>query len=233
MEIATDITDRKITEEKTKTSLREKEVLLRELHHRTKNNMQVISSLISLQADQIEDKQYIDIFNDTKNRIKSMALVHEKLYMSEDISSINFNDYIKTLASNLFHSYGTSAGKISFKTNIDDTVLGIDTAVPCGLVINELISNCLKHAFPEDRTGTITFIFNTNKIEGGLEYNMVVSDNGIGIPEALDIRKTKSLGLQLIITLVEDQLRGVIDLDRTEGTEFRIKFRDQMYEQRV
>ena len=122
---------------------------------------------------------------------------------------------------------------ISLKTNIEDIVFGIDTAIPCGLVINELISNCLKHAFPEDRTGTITVIFNKNKIEDGLEYNMVVSDNGIGIPEDLDIRKTKSLGLQLIITLIEHQLRGMIELDRTKGTEFRIKFREPMYKKRV
>ena len=233
MEIATDITDRKIAEEKTKASLREKEVLLREIHHRTKNNMQVISSLISLQADQIEDKQYIDKFNDTKNRIKSMALVHEKLYKSKDISSIDFKDYIKTLASNLIHFYGTSAKKISLKTNIEDIEVGIDTAIPCGLVINELISNCLKHAFPEDRTGTITVIFNKNKIEDDLEYNMIVSDNGIGIPEDLDIRKTKSLGLQLVMTLIEHQLGGMVELDRTKGTEFRIKFREPLYKQRV
>jgi PAS domain S-box-containing protein len=233
MEIATDITDRKIAEEKIKASLREKEVLLREIHHRTKNNMQVISSLISLQAEQIEDKQYADKFNDSKNRIKSMALVHEKLYQTEDIANIDFNDYIETFANSLISFYEINTGKVHLKINVEDASLGIDTAIPCGLVINELLSNCLKHAFPEDRTGTVTVIFNKNKIEDGLECNMVVSDNGIGIPEDLDIRKTKSLGLQLIITLVEHQLGGTIDLDRTNGTRFHIHFKGISYKKRI
>lgn len=233
IEIATDITDRKMVEHHLKSSLDEKELLLREIHHRVKNNMQVISSLLSLQANQIEDKLYVDKFNDSKNRIKSMALVHEKLYQSKDMANIDFNDYITSLAKSLFQFHEFSEGKITLKINAEKILLGIDTAMPCGLIINELLSNCLKHAFPEGRKGNITITLSKTENEENPEYNIIVSDDGIGIPENFDIRKTSSLGMELIFTLVEHQLQGTLELDRTNGTEFRIIFHDIKYTQRT
>ncbi len=227
------IKDRKKIEQELKESLREKVLLLSEIHHRVKNNMQIISSLLNLQSDQIKDKQYTDIFNDSRSRIKSMALVHEKLYRSEDMANIDFNDYIQSLVNSLILFYEMNTGNIYLNVNAEDVSLGIDTAIPCGLVINELISNSLKHAFPESRKGEITVSFHKASVEGVSEYDLIVSDNGIGMPEGLDIRKTKSLGLQLVMTLIEDQLRGTIDLDRTNGTRFHIRFREICYEKRI
>lgn len=233
IEIATDITDRKMVEHHLKSSLDEKELLLREIHHRVKNNMQVISSLLSLQANQIEDKQYVDKFNESKNRIKSMALVHEKLYQSKDMASIDFNDYITSLAKSLFQFHESSEDKITLKINAEAILLGIDTAIPCGLIINELLSNCLKHAFPGGRKGNVTITLSKTENEENPEYNIIVSDDGIGIPENFDIRNTSSLGMELVFTLVEHQLQGTLNLDRTNGTEFRIMFHEIKYTQRT
>jgi two-component sensor histidine kinase len=224
MEIATDITDRKTAEEKTLASLREKEVLLREVHHRTKNNMQVINSLLNLQSKQIPDRKYHEMFRDSQNRIKSMSLIHEKLYRSADLGHIDFNDYIKSLAKNLFNTYGTPRLRVSLKTDIENVTLDIDAAIPCGLIINELISNSLKHAFPSDREGEIRISFTQTPLDGTNEYILTINDNGIGIPDNIDIKQSKSLGLQLVTSLAEHQLQGTIDLDRDKGTKFSIRF---------
>jgi len=219
-------------EEDIRASLKEKEVLLREIHHRVKNNMQVISSLLNLQADQIKDDQYIEMFSESKNRIKSMGLVHEKLYLSQDIANIDFGDYIKTLANSLFSFYETVIGNISLHVDVKDVVFGVDTAIPCGLVINELLSNTLKHAFPEDRKGEIKVTLKKGEDKAGLLYDLTISDNGIGMPKDLDIRKTETLGLQLVTTLVENQLRGTLEMVSSAGTEFHIRFGETKYKKR-
>ena len=216
-----DITERKRIEEQMRASLREKEVLLREIHHRVKNNLQVINSLLRLQSRQIEDRRHVEAFRDCQNRIRSMALIHEALYQSEDLANIRFRDYIKSLTTHLFRSYGVSAGKIRLKIEADSLLLGIDLAIPCGLVINELVSNALKHAFPDRREGEIKISlrsFDENQIR------LVVSDDGIGVPEDVTTRQAGSLGLHLVTILVEDQLHGEMELDRANGTEFRITF---------
>ena len=219
---ACDITDRKRAEEKTKTSLQEKEVLLREIHHRVKNNLQVISSLINFQTADIRDKRDLAIFRELQNRIRSMSLVHEKLYQSKDLAHVNFKDYIRDLLKTLYRAHGVDKGKIALKIAVKDVSLGIDVAIPCGLIINELVSNALKHAFPEGQEGKIKISLHpTNKSE----VELIVSDNGIGLPEGFDFRKTESLGLHIVTILVEDQLHGKVEVDRTEGTTFKIRLK--------
>jgi len=208
------------TEDQIKASLKEKEVLLREIHHRVKNNLQIISSLLNLQSRYIKGKQVLHVFKESQDRIKSMALIHEKLYQSKELARIDFAEYVRSLVADLFRSYKTDSDLITLKTNIDDVFLGINTAIPCGLIINELVSNSLKYAFPEDRQGEIRIDLHSEK-EG--KFTLIVSDSGVGFPKDLDFRNTESLGLQLACTLV-DQLQGTIGLDRTGGTEFKIAF---------
>ena len=213
--------EHKRMEEQIKASLKEKEVLLREIHHRVKNNMQVISSLLRLQSEYIKDKKYIEMLKESQNRIRSMAFIHEKLYQSKDLANIDFNRYIKSLTDDLFRSYGVSTDKIALKMDIESVSLGVDAAIPCGLIINELVSNSLKHAFPGGREGEIKIVLRRTD---GKEIELLVSDDGVGIPEDLDFRNTESLGLQLVTGLSEDQLQGKIELNRAKGTEFRIRF---------
>ncbi len=223
----------KLTALQIASSLREKEVLLREVHHRVKNNMQVISSLLNLQSDKLRDKQYIAMFNESRNRILAMALVHEKLYRSEDIANIDFSDYIASLANGLFSFYDISPLRIQLKLDIESINLVLDTSIPCGLIINELISNALKHAFPDDSKGELSISFRKLNVLGKDTYNLIVKDNGVGVPADLDFRKTRSLGLQLVTTLVEHQLQGSLKLERTSGTEFNILFREPEYKKRM
>jgi PAS domain S-box-containing protein len=220
--IQRDITERKRAEEKIEASLKEKETLLREIHHRVKNNMQIVSSLLGLQAESIKEKKYLEMFRDSRNRIMSMYIIHEKLYRSRDLEKIEFNEYIRDLANGLLQSHGVEAGKVGLNINVGDTSLGIDFAIPCGLIINELITNSLKYAFPDGRDGKISIILHPL---GKKMFELVVSDNGIGIPGGVDFRKTESLGLRLVTILAENQLHGQIDLNRTGGTEFKIKFK--------
>lgn len=227
------IDEHREAENKIKSSLNEKEVLLGEIHHRVKNNMQVISSLLSLQSDQIKDSHYAEKFNDSRHRIKSMALVHEKLYRSDDMASIDFRDYVTTLAQRLFLFYEKNSDKISLHIQIEDVSLGIDTAIPCGLIINELLTNALKHAFPDNRKGEITVIFNKNSSNIEKGYDLVVRDDGVGLPEGLNVRETESLGLQLIITLIEHQLQGTLEVDSRDGTAFHMSFREVEYQKRI
>jgi len=218
-----DITQRKQAEEQIKASLKEKEVLLREIHHRVKNNMQIISSLLRLQSRYTKDKQILDIFKASQNRIETMAFIHEKLYQSKDLARVDFTDYVNTLTRNLFTTYGVSTARIKLNIDIKNVSLPLDNAIPCGLIINELVSNSLKHAFPTNKQGKIKIALhpiNKNK------WELIVSDNGVGIPEDIDFRNTESLGLHLVTILAEDQLRGEINLNRTEGTEFKIKFEE-------
>ena len=235
--VVLDITERKRAEEQIKASLEEKKALLREIHHRVKNNMQVIASLLNIQSEYIKDEQMLDIFQNCKNRIYAMSLVHENLYLSENLATINSSEYIEALASTLFQTYRIT-GNIALKMDVEDVSLGIDFAIPCGLILNELISNSLKHAFPGDREGEIRIALHAEglRMEARVEVDddtasdsdgkitLIVSNNGVEFPEDLDFRNTESLGLQLVTLLAEDQLDGTIELDRSSGTAFKITF---------
>jgi PAS domain S-box-containing protein len=200
------------------SSLSEKEVLLREIHHRVKNNMQLISSLLSLQADLIDDPRLLAMFTDSQQRIQSMALVHDILYRSDDLARINLADYIRLLITELRLSYRVDPGLINVQVRLDEVFVGIDTVIPCGLLLHELMSNCFKHAFAAGTTGEIRVELQSQPT-GVLA--LVVSDNGCGFPEKLDFRRTDSLGLQLVCSLTE-QLGGNIALERGHGTRFTI-----------
>jgi two-component sensor histidine kinase len=223
-----EIAERKRAEEQIKASLGEKEVLLKEIHHRVKNNLQVVSSMLQLQSRNIKDKETVEMFQESRNRVRSMALVHERLYQSRDLAMVDFAKYIQSLTSYLCRSYGVNTNVIQLKTNLHDVFLGVDTAIPCGLILNELVSNSLKHAFPEGREGEIRIELRS---DGNDKFTLMVSDNGIGLLEDLDFRNTESLGLQLVNTLV-NQLEGTIELDRRGGTTFKITFAEMKYEER-
>ena len=231
--ITRDITERKRAEEQIKASLEEKEVLLREIHHRVKNNMQIIISLLELQRKYITDERALEIFTESQQRIRSMALIHEKLYQSANLAKFDFTGYIENLTNTLFRNYVT-IDNISFSIDVEDILLSIDFAIPCGLILNELVSNSLKHAFPEgtpcfrqdhsENRGKECEIKITLRSVDDNDIELIVSDNGVGIPADLDFRNTQSLGLQLVVALV-NQIKGNIELNRTEGNEFRIKFK--------
>jgi len=207
-------------EERTRAE-KEKEVLLREIHHRVKNNMQVISSLLRLQSGIIEDKKSVEMLKESQARIRSMALVHEKLYESEDLTNIDFNEYIEQLVQTLFRSYAVNGEKIRLKLNIKRVMLNIDKAIPCGLIVNELILNSFKHAFADGDQGEIEvslLCINENEVE------LTVSDNGIGVPEGIDFNNSGSLGLKLV-NILTDQIDGKLDLDQSKGTKFQIRFK--------
>ncbi|MCE8422306.1 MAG: PAS domain S-box protein [Candidatus Methanoperedens sp.] len=217
-----DVTERKRAEEQIRASLAEKEVLLREIHHRVKNNMQIISSLLNLQSDVSKDKNVIDMFKDSRNRILSMSLIHEKLYQSENFTKIDLRGYIKDLANGLFQSFNVDMSRIKLNIEVENVLLGIDSAIPCGLIINELITNSLKYAFPGDKKGEIKILLHST--EGGM-IELMIEDNGVGIPEEFDLRTVRSLGLHLVNILAENQLQGNIELTRTNGAKFKITFR--------
>lgn len=201
-------------------SVKEKEVLLKEIHHRVKNNMQIISSLLNLQSAHTKDKTLRKMFEEAQNRIRSMRLIHEKLYQSKELGHIDFKEYLKALTTDLVRSFGVNTDNIAIVIIAENILLDIDTAIPCGLIINELVSNSLKYAFPDGRKGEIMVAL--EPVEGSIELR--VADNGVGIPEGLDIKNTRSLGLRLVTILAEDQLQGSITLKRDYGTEFCITF---------
>ncbi|MBN2105051.1 HAMP domain-containing protein [bacterium] len=213
--------ERDRAEEEIKSSLREKEVMLKEIHHRVKNNLQIISSLLSLQSNHVHDDNALAMFIDCQNRVRSMALVHEKLYHAPDLASINFSDYVETLIMGLQTTYRSDFHRIQFDIDIIDVALAIDQAVPCGLLIHELVSNSIKHAFNSHAEGLIQVKLRKN--DNG-DLCLSVRDNGEGIPEDMDFRNTDSLGLRLAVVLAEKQLKGSITLDRTSGTAFYIHF---------
>jgi PAS domain S-box-containing protein len=224
-----DITDRKQAAEQIKAALREKEILLREIHHRVKNNLQVISSMLYLQSGYIEDKEVLRVFKKSQNRIKSMALVHEELYQSKDLEKIDLAGYIRKLVTGLIHSYEVNPDDIKQKINVHNVLLCVNTAIPCGLIINELVSNSLKHAFPDGKEGEILIELRSDNDN---KFTLIVSDNGVGFPKDLDFRNSETMGLQLVITLVK-QLKGTIKLDRSAGTTFKISFAELNYKKRV
>ena len=217
-----DITAQKKTEKVIVTALKEKGILLSEIHHRVKNNMQVITSLLKLQAAGIKDKKYAEMFRESRGRIRTMALIHEKLYKSRDFSKIDVESYIKTLCAGILRSYGATAGHIALTVTADGVSLGLDHALPCGLIINELVSNSLKHAFSRGEPGEISVslqIINEDTVE------LIVSDNGVGLPRDFDIDHSKSMGMEIVKIIAEHQLEGSIELNRTDGTAYCIHFR--------
>ncbi len=219
-----DITENKKSQDLVKKSLQEKEMLLKEIHHRVKNNLMVISSLLSLQSRYIKDEVSKSIFKESQNRARSMALIHELLYRSSDLKRINFGDYIKTLTNELFRMYVTDPDRIKLNINVEDVMLDINTAIPLGLIVNELVSNSMKHAFPNDSKGKIDIEFML--VEG--IYSMIVSDNGVGFPKDYDLELSDSLGLRIVNSLTE-QIDGQIELERTKGTKYIIKFKEETY----
>jgi PAS domain S-box-containing protein len=218
--IVRDITEQVEAEEQIKGSLREKEVLLQEIHHRVKNNMQVISSLIALQAGYTDDDRVHQMFRESQSRIRSMALVHELLYRSRDLARIDFAKYIRELTANLMRSYPNSQGRIQLEVNAESLFLDIDTAIPCGLIINELVSNAFKHAFPNSRGGRIQVEFGAS---GPNQRTLIVRDDGVGFPQNLNVYKTETLGLQLVTSLTA-QLNATIGMHQSAGTSFEIRF---------
>jgi PAS domain S-box-containing protein len=216
-----DITGRKLMEERIKASLREKEVLLQEVHHRVKNNMAIISSLLQLQAKRIKDETVRDLLTESRNRIHSLALIHEKLYRSEDFSKIDIEEYVRSLTNSLLASYKIKRGEITLERNIEDISLSIDKLIPCGLIINELVTNSIKHAFRNGDKGVIRVEL---KAGDSNLATLAVIDNGRGLPEGMDIYGSPTLGLQLVTSLA-GQLRGELSYDATGGSSFRIKFK--------
>jgi PAS domain S-box-containing protein len=226
IESVRDITERKTADEQLIKSLKEKEVLLQEIHHRVKNNMQIISSLLNLQTQYVDDEA-VDVLKESQNRVKSMSIIHEKLYRSNDFTRINIADYINSLVNGLFHSYAIKDDQVTLNFDIDDIKLNIETAVPCGLIISELVSNSLKYAFPDGK-GEIRI--SLKEVYDQIE--LIISDNGIGLPDDLDIAKNDSLGLKLVNSLT-NQIDGQIELDRSQGTTYRIIFKELEYNKRI
>jgi two-component system, sensor histidine kinase PdtaS len=220
--IMIDITERKRMESLLKKSVSEKDLLLKEIHHRVKNNLQIISSLLNLQKNYVSSKECQNVLDESQNRVHSMALIHEKLYQTDNLNQIHFAEYILDLSNFLFRSYGVDPARV--KLNVESQAfLNIDTAIPCGLIVSELISNALKYAFPQQEHGAISI---ETKQSNGM-FELKVQDDGVGFPENLDFRNTQSLGMRLVNTLAK-QLQGSIEMNRSPGTIFRIFFPSPM-----
>jgi two-component sensor histidine kinase len=206
--VARDVTERKRAMDQISESLREKEVLLKEIHHRVKNNLQIISSLLSLQSEYIKDDAMLKIFKESQHRVRSMALIHEKLYQSKNLAEINFAEYIRELTMQLVRSFGLTTYGIAVQQDLENISLGIDQAIPCGIVVNELVTNALRYAFPGRQSGLIEVSLRSrpdNRIE------LSVKDNGVGMPPSIDLETADTLGLTLVRMLV-DQLQGTVSL---------------------
>jgi PAS domain S-box-containing protein len=217
-----EITERKAQESALKESLAEKEILLKEVHHRVKNNMQVITSILNLQSAYITDEAALQMLQESQERIKSMSLVHESLYQSKFLSEVNFSEYVTNISKNLYHSYLRPQGGISLDFDLDDVYLNLDTSIPCGLILNELISNAMKYAFIGRKEGAI-------KVGMKIRLDrlvMTVTDDGVGLPEGFVVEESDSLGLQLVSTLVM-QIGGNLSIQRSNPTMFTIDFKEQ------
>ena len=219
--VGIDVTERKAAEAHIKASLKEKEVLLREIHHRVKNNLAVISALLTLQS-QFGPDDVRKMFESVQDRIRAMAIAHEKLYQTENLAALNVDEYTNTLVDQLFGSYRGLATRVTLRTEIERISLGIDTAIPLGMIVTELVSNCLKHAYPEGRDGEVAISI---RAVGKQEYELIVSDQGVGMPGDGDRKDAKSFGLDLVCALV-DQLNGHMEICGINGTDVRIRFRE-------
>ncbi len=210
------------TEEEVRLVLREKEVLVREIHHRVKNNLQIISSLLNLQASCVKDKAALEVLRESQNRVRAMAIVHEQLHRARDYSRIDLPEYVASLTTNLLRSYGVEAKVVTVKLDVEPVALTIDTAISCGLIIHELVSNCLKHAFPGGRKGQINILLHGEP--GG--FRLSVRDNGVGFSETGSGGRRRSLGLRLVSILAE-QIDGVVRRKHNKrGTECEVRFRE-------
>ena len=221
-ELFIDITDIRKAEEELRASLREKEVMLQEIYHRVKNNMQIISSMLKLQSVHVTDENALNLFKNCQNRVRSMSLVHEKLYRSKDLSRTNFGDYINSLMRNLFISYGVSEKRIRYNIEAKDIFLNISTAIPCGLIINELITNSIKFAFPDDKKGHIIIKLSKDKKD---KFTLIIRNDGIDFPEEIDLENPSSFGMQLVNILTQ-QLHAESDIVRKGGTTFKFIFNE-------
>jgi len=217
-----EIAQRRNAEEAVRHS-REKEVLLQEIHHRVKNNLQIITSLLRMQSRAVQDPAFSEALRECQNRVASMALIHDKLYRARDLARVSFGEYVRDLTNNILTSYALPARSVRVRFDIDDLSLSLDYAVPCGLILNELMSNCLKHAFPVGHSGTVYIGFHA---EGEEELCLVVRDDGVGVPADVDLGHTSSLGWRLIRALVE-QLGGVVQCQTAGGTSVEIRFARQ------
>jgi PAS domain S-box-containing protein len=215
-----EIAERKRVEGQIRASLREKEVLLKEIHHRVKNNLQIVSSLLSLQANYVSDKQALEALGESLNRVYSMGIIHDVLYKSPDLAQVDFGEFAQRLADHLFRTYGVKPQTIILKMDVSEVPMSIDTAIYCGLIVNELVSNSLKYAFPAGRTGEICVGLHSDNEN---HLTLTVSDNGIGLPLDVEQRKVESLGLQLVAMLTE-QLEGTAEFDQSSGTAFKMVF---------
>jgi PAS domain S-box-containing protein len=220
--VCQDISDRKQAEAQLRASLEEKNILLQEIHHRVKNNLQTVSSLLRLQAQSIQSPEVLEPFKESQNRVKAMALIHEKLYQSSNLAKVNFADYVGVLTEELLYSYAVNTERIQLQIDATDVELSLDTANPCGLIVNELVSNALKYAFPGDRSGTIRICF---VADASRHYTLTVSDDGVGLPEGLDWRTVRSLGLRLVQSLVR-QIQGEIERVGDRGCTFKVTWKD-------
>ena len=220
--LQTEIAQRRHAEEAVRHS-REKEVLLQEIHHRVKNNLQIITSLLRMQSRAVQDPAFSEALRECQNRVASMALIHDKLYRARDLARVSFGEYVRDLTNNILTSYALPARSVRVRLDIDDLSLSLDYAVPCGLILNELMSNCLKHAFPVGHSGTVYIGFHA---EGEEELCLVVRDDGVGVPADVDLGRTSSLGWRLIRALVE-QLGGVVQCHTAGGTSVEIRFARQ------
>jgi PAS domain S-box-containing protein len=219
--IARDITERRKMEEKLQKTLDDKDVLLKEIHHRVKNNLMMISSLLNIQSRYIKDHDVKEMFLESRNRAKSMAFIHQKLYQTGDMNNIEFSEYLRNLATEIMHSYTSKNARIELKLDLEPNTIDVDRAIPLGLISTELIINCFKHAFPEG-TGEISVKFNK---EDGL-LNLIIKDDGIGFPEGYDFRTQGNMGMNLVNALT-DQIDGSIDMKRENGTKFILQFNDE------
>ncbi|HEY9627551.1 MAG TPA: histidine kinase dimerization/phosphoacceptor domain -containing protein [Coleofasciculaceae cyanobacterium] len=220
-----DVSDRKQAEQQLQQSLREKEVLLKEIHHRVKNNLQIVYSLLRLQRRQLKDPQAVEALLESQNRIETIALIHEKLYRSKDLGSIDFAEYIPGLVSNLFSTYDVNDRRITLETKVEPISLDIDKAIPCGLIINELVSNALKYAFPSAQTGQIDVEMRCGE---DAQITLIVGDNGVGFSSCSDFSQPETLGLQLVEDFVA-QLKGQLQISCHAGTQFSITFPGGVY----
>lgn len=217
--VDTDFTATKNMQSVIEASLKEKDVLLKEIHHRVKNNLQIIISLLNLQSGYIKDEYTLKAVQDGQNRVRSMALVHEKFYQAEELTEIDFGEYASKLCSYLYQSYGDKTDRIEIKVTGDHVGLDMDTAMPCGLLVNEVVSNAYKYAFPGSVTGTITI--DLKRVDK--KVTLKISDSGVGLPDSFDVEKAESLGLQLIQALTS-QLDGELKVSREKGTTFEVTF---------
>lgn len=211
----------KEAQDRIRASLKEKETLLREVHHRVKNNLSMVASMLRLQSRRVEEGATVAMFEQAAERVASMSLVHEKLYQSKDLASIRVVDYLEDLVRQLFVTYGSNSPFITLETNIEDVAFGTDTAIPLALMLTELVANCLKHAFPDKRDGVIRIQLHSAEPDG---FELRVDDNGVGFPEGLDVRRSKSLGLDLV-RIFTRQLHGEMKISEGKGARVSIKFK--------